>query len=80
MKEGFCADLCVLDVTGPSWCPVNDMLTNVVYAGHGSDVVLTMSDGRVLYRDGKWLTIDLGVVEEQVAERTRRIQADLAQG
>ncbi len=79
LKQGFKADLCVLDVTGPSWCPVNDMLTNVVYAGHGSDVVLTMCDGKVVYRDGEWPTIDLDAVKAQVVERTQRIQAELAQ-
>lgn len=78
VKEGFKADLCVLDVSGPSWCPANDVPTNVVYAGHGSDVVLTMCDGRVLYRDGEWPTIDIDRVKAEVAERTQRIQADLA--
>ena len=77
LKQGFKADLCVLDVTGPSWCPVNDMPTNVVYAGHGSDVVLTMCDGKVLYRDGEWPTIDLDRVKAEVAERTVRIQKEL---
>ena len=78
VKEGFKADLCVLDVSGPSWCPVNDMPTNVVYAGHGSDVVLTLCDGKVLYRDGEWPTIDIERVQTEVAERTVRIQNDLA--
>ena len=80
VKEGFKADLCVLDVTGISWCPVNDMLTNVVYAGHGSDVVLTMCDGAVVYRDGVWPTLDIDRVKAEVCERTVRIQDELAQG
>ena len=80
VKEGFRADLCVLDVTGVSWCPVNDMLTNIVYAGHGSDVVLTMCDGAIVYRDGVWPGIDIERVKEEVAARTARIQAELAQG
>jgi len=78
VKEGFAADLCVLDVSGPSWCPVNDMLTNVVYAGHGSDVVLTMCDGEVVYRDGEWPGIDIEQVKAEVVQRTQRIQAELA--
>lgn len=77
LKEGFKADLCVLDVSGPSWCPVNDMLTNIVYAGHGSDVVLTMCDGEVLYRDGAWPTIDIERVKAELSERTKRIQSEL---
>lgn len=77
VKRGFRADLCVLDVGGPSWCPVNDMLTNVVYAGHGGDVVLTMCDGHVVYRDGVWPTIDIEKVKAEVVERTQRIQGEL---
>ena len=79
VKEGFKADLIVLDVTGPSWCPVNDMLTNVVYASHGSDVVLTMCDGRVMYRDGEWPGVDIERIKAEVAERTVRIQKELAE-
>ena len=78
VKVGYKADLTVLDVTGVSWCPVNDMLTNIVYAGHGSDVVLTMSDGRVIYRDGVWPGVDIEAAKCEVAERTVRIQGQLA--
>lgn len=79
VKEGFKADLCVLDVSGPSWCPCNDLPTNVVYAGHGSDVVLTLCDGRVVYREGTWPTIDIETTKAEVAERTIRIQKELAE-
>ena len=79
VKEGFKADICVLDTTGPSWCPANDVLCNVVYAGHGSDVVLTMCDGRVVYRDGTWPTLDVDQIKAEVVQRTQRIQAELAQ-
>ena len=50
VAEGARADLCVLDITGPSWCPAPDPVYNLVYAGDGADVVLTMCDGRVIYR------------------------------
>ena len=78
VKEGFRADLCVLDVTGPAWCPANDVPTNVVYAGHGNDVELTMCDGKVVYRDGVWPGIDIDRVKAEVTERTARIQGELS--
>ena len=79
LKVGFKADLAVLDITGPSWCPVNDMLANVVYASHGSDVVLTMCDGRVVYRDGTWPTIDIERAKAEVSQRTLRIKESLGE-
>lgn len=78
VAEGMRADLCVLDVTGPSWCPMTDAAVNVVFAGHGSDVVLTMSDGKVIYRDGAWAGIDVERAKAEVVSRTKRIIGDLS--
>ena len=77
VKEGLKADLAVLDVSGPSWTPVNDMVTNVVYAGHGNDVVLTMVDGVVAYRDGAWPHIDVERAKYEVSARAERIKGEL---
>lgn len=77
VKEGMKADLCVLDVTGPQWCPMTDPLYNVVFSGSGSDVVLTMCDGVVVYRDGLWPTVDLERAKAEVAARSKRIISEL---
>lgn len=74
---GAKADLCVLDVAGPSWAPMTNPLVNVVYAGHGADVCLTMCDGRVVYRDGTWPTLDIERAKAEAAARTRRIVGEL---
>ena len=39
--------------------PVHSMLNNLVYSASGKDVRLTMVDGKVLYQDGEYTTIDL---------------------
>lgn len=77
IREGMRADVCVLDVTGPQWCPMTAPAYNVLYAGDGSDVVLTMCDGEVVYRDGAWPTIDVERAKAEVAARTRRIISEL---
>lgn len=65
LKEGCRADLAVIDISVPHMHPVHDIATNIVYSASGSDVVLTMADGQVLYRDGDFLTID---IEKTIAE------------
>lgn len=65
VKEGFRADLIVVDVTGPNMQPVHNMINNLVYSSDGKDVCLTMVDGEVLYQDGEYKTID---VEQAIAE------------
>ncbi len=77
LKEGMKADVCVLDVTGPQWCPMTDPVYNVVFSGAGSDVVLTLCDGQVVYRDGAWPTVDLERAKAEVAARAKRIIAEL---
>lgn len=59
LAEGWRADLIVLDLTGPHMLPCHDLTNNLVYSASGSDVILTMVDGKILYRDGEFTTIDL---------------------
>jgi 5-methylthioadenosine/S-adenosylhomocysteine deaminase len=65
IEEGFKADLIVLDLSQPGMHPAFDLYNNVVYSASGSDISLTMVDGRVVYEDGEYPTID---VERAVAE------------
>ena len=65
VKEGYKADLIVVDTDVPNMQPVFNMMNNLVYSACGKDVVLTMCDGRVLYRDGEYTTID---IEKTIAE------------
>lgn len=76
LKEGFKADLIVLDTTLPHMHPVHNMINNVVYSASGSDVVLTMVDGKVLYKDGEYVTID---VEKAIAETEKATETILGQ-
>ncbi len=79
IKAGFKADLTVLDVSGPHWHPMTNPLCNVVYAGCGSDVCLTMCDGRIVYENGAWPTIDIERAQKEVAVRHARICKELAE-
>lgn len=77
IAQGKRADLCVVNVEEPWMCPVSDMVTNLVYSAQGSDVVLTMVDGQVLYRDGEWPTIDVERVMHDVARAREAVLARL---
>jgi 5-methylthioadenosine/S-adenosylhomocysteine deaminase len=58
LKEGYIADLILVELRTPHMTPNIYPESNLIYAAQGSDVTLTMVDGKVLYRDGKYLTID----------------------
>jgi len=77
MKEGAKADLIVLDLSAVHMHPVHDLRNNVVYSASGSDVVLTMVDGRVLYDDGEYTTIDVEKVIFEAEKATEKILSQL---
>ena len=59
VKVGNKADLLVLRTDVPNLHPVHSMLNNLVYSACDGDIVLTMADGKVLYQDGQYTTIDI---------------------
>lgn len=59
IKTGAAADLVVLDAQAPHMHPVHQMANNLVFAAQGSDVLLTMVDGKVLYDRGEYKTLDI---------------------
>ncbi|MEG2368348.1 MAG: amidohydrolase [Raoultibacter sp.] len=77
IRVGSKADLVVLDASGPNWFPATDVLSNLVFAGQGSEVCLTMVDGTVLYREGLWPTLDIEQARTKVSLATERIKAEL---
>jgi 5-methylthioadenosine/S-adenosylhomocysteine deaminase len=72
LEVGARADLFVIDLARPHLQPVYNLAANVFCSGQSSDVVLTMVDGQVLYRDGSATFIDL----ERVLFEVNRIRAE----
>lgn len=77
IEVGNRADLIVVDLDTVHMCPHNDTVNHLVYAASGADVLLTMADGKVLYKDGAYTTIDIEKVKREVEARTERIQNEV---
>jgi 5-methylthioadenosine/S-adenosylhomocysteine deaminase len=63
---GFDADLVMLDLDSPHLFPLNDPCAAVAYAAKGSDVCMTMVQGRILYENGEYKTLDLEKIRHEV--------------
>jgi len=63
---GYDADLIMLNLDAPHLFPLNDPCAAVAYAAKGSDVCLTMVQGRVLYENGEYKTIDMEKIRHEV--------------
>ena len=68
IKTGMDADLILLDFNQPHLIPCHNMLTDLVYTVCGQDVALTMVRGRVLYAAGKYASIDLDAVMQELRD------------
>lgn len=66
LKEGMDADLVLVDFTAPHLMPCHNVLTGLVYAAKGGDVAMTMVRGNILYQNGRFPTIDLNTVVEEL--------------
>lgn len=73
VKEGFKADLTVLKIDPVTMMPVHNLLNNLIYSASGSDIVLTMVDGRVRYRDGNYPDLDIERIRYEVEKTRNRI-------
>ena len=74
LDTGKKADIIMIDMNKPSMQPENNIARNIVYSADNSVVKMTMIDGRILYEDGKFTTIDL----DTVIRECNKFKSDLA--
>ena len=66
IEKGYDADLILLDAEAVNLIPCHDAANNLAYAAHGSNVVMNMARGKVIYKNGEFLTIDIERVKKEV--------------
>jgi 5-methylthioadenosine/S-adenosylhomocysteine deaminase len=73
LAPGFPADLILMDTTAPHWIPRHDLAAGIVYASHPADVAYVWADGRLLYRRGEYLTLDVERIRYEAERRAFRL-------
>ena len=73
IAQGKKADLIVIDMDKPHLYPWHDILSNLIFSAQGADVVLTMCDGRILYKNGIFTTLDIEKIYFGVKKSLDRI-------
>ena len=66
LKVGFDADIVLVDFTAPHLMPCHNVLSSLVFAAKGGDVAMTMVRGKILYQSGRFPTINLAEVVEEI--------------
>lgn len=74
LEVGKDADFCAVSLATAHAAPVHDPAAAVVLSARGTDVVITAVRGRVLYRNGAWLTIDAERVRDRLETEADKIR------
>ncbi len=75
LKEGYLADLILVDRSGWHWKPRFNSISLAVYAGNSMDVDTVMVNGEVLMRHKELLTIDTEKLDYEVQRVTDKLYA-----
>ena len=73
LEVGKKADIIALDMTKPHLYPNLDPMALAVYSAQGADVVMTMVDGRILYENGEFLTLDADRILHEAKAAVKRL-------
>ena len=73
LAVGKKADIVAVNMDTPHLVPSFDPVSTLLYSAQGSDVCMTMVDGRVLYENGEYKTIDEEKVRYEVKAALDRL-------
>ncbi len=68
LKEGMDADIVLLDFSAPHLIPCHNVLSSLVFSVKGGDVAMTMVRGKVLYQNGRFPTMDVNEVIQELTD------------
>ena len=72
------ADLIMIDLSKPNMQPLNNIVTNLVYAGSKDNIKLTMINGQILYEDGQYfLKEKVEEIYQKAEEISSRLEKEL---
>jgi len=77
LAPGYEADIVFLRLDSPHFVPLREPLVQMVFGENGASVDTVMIGGRVVFRNGKLLTLDEAALRRQAQEAAHRLdQAD----
>lgn len=73
LKPGNKADLIVLDLNQPHLTPIYNVVSHLVYAASGADVIHSVINGQIVMKNKTLLTLDEGKILATITEIAQRI-------
>lgn len=70
LSKGKYADIIMIDLHQPNMQPIHNIPKNLVYSGSKSNVLMTMINGKILYRNGEF---NVGENPQRIYEKCEKI-------
>jgi cytosine/adenosine deaminase-related metal-dependent hydrolase len=77
LRPGMAADLSIIDLTDPSFVPLNSVARQIVFTEAGRGVETVIVDGRVVIADRRITTIDERALREEVTGLMKVLRKDI---
>lgn len=77
IKEGYKADLILIDVDKPHFYPVHDVRANMIYSASGADVDTVMVNGKLLYHKKEFITADFERIKFNAERCKNRLLSEI---
>jgi cytosine/adenosine deaminase-related metal-dependent hydrolase len=77
LKPGYAADFSLVDLSDPSFVPLNSAARQVVYTESGRGVRTVVVDGRVVLRDGRLTQVDQDALRQDVERAMVTLRKDM---
>ena len=73
LEVGKKADIVAVNLDAPHMKPSLNLMALLVYSAQGSDVTMTMVDGKILYEDGEYRTLDKEKIYADFEQSVKRL-------
>jgi len=73
IREGFRADMVLVDISKPHYLPLHRLTSNLAYSAQAADVETVFVDGKILYDRGEYKTLD----KEKILHHVRLVYKKL---
>ena len=67
LEVGKKADIIEIDLHKPNMQPLNNIINNIVYSGSKDNVKMTIINGKILYREGRFF------IDEDIEDIYRKV-------
>ncbi|MBQ7718019.1 MAG: amidohydrolase [Clostridia bacterium] len=73
IKEGYKADLIIVDIDRPHFHPIHDLRADMVYSAQGADVETVIINGKIVYKNREFLTADFEKIKFEAEKSKNRL-------